>query len=93
MGTPTITSDPSVVSESAFPSCITAVPGKYGYVPPSACNANYLFNPSFAGNLGFAVVFGLSFTLHFIEAILFKKVGPVQPRLEQLYLPSSKSGG
>ncbi|KAM0503202.1 hypothetical protein ACHAP8_003244 [Fusarium lateritium] len=53
--------------------CTTAVPGKYGRVPVDACNSNYFFDPSFAANLAFCVLFGLTTTTHLVQAILFKK--------------------
>ncbi|KAK5987978.1 putative lipid transporter atnI [Cladobotryum mycophilum] len=73
--TPTITLGPTLTFTSATSSvtCTTAVPGKYGYVSPDACNSRYLFEPSFPGNLAFAVLFGLSTIIHLIEAIAFKK--------------------
>ncbi|KAF4500422.1 RTA1 domain containing protein [Fusarium agapanthi] len=45
---------------SATPSCPTAVPDKYGYVPPDSCNANYGFYLNWEDNTAFAVAFGLS---------------------------------
>ncbi|KAM0239136.1 hypothetical protein ACHAPO_003106 [Fusarium lateritium] len=53
--------------------CTTAVPGKYGRVPVDACNSNYFFDPSFAANLAFCVLFGLTTITHLVQAILFKK--------------------
>lgn len=52
----------------------SAVPGKYGHVPPDACNSYYNFYPSFEGNLAFAVLFGISTVAHLIQAIVYKKV-------------------
>ena len=70
----TIRSVPSTTSASASPSCTTATPGKYGYVPFDACNSYYNFDPSFAGNLAFAVLFGMTTAVHVVEAIAFRKV-------------------
>ncbi|KEZ41408.1 hypothetical protein SAPIO_CDS7536 [Scedosporium apiospermum] len=43
-------------TSTSSPSCITAVPGKYGAVPIDACNSNYLVVPNFGANLAFAVL-------------------------------------
>jgi hypothetical protein len=64
----------SATESSAMATCTTAVPGKYGRVPVDACNSNYFFDPSFAANLAFCVLFGLTTTAHLVQAILFKKV-------------------
>ncbi|KAF5555185.1 phospholipid-translocating ATPase [Fusarium mexicanum] len=72
MSTTTFTSTATAAS-SATATCTTAVPGKYGRVPVDACNANYFFDPSFAANLAFCVLFGMTTMVHLIQAILFKK--------------------
>ncbi|KAK2675685.1 RTA-like protein [Fusarium oxysporum f. sp. vasinfectum] len=72
MSTTTFTSTATTTS-SATATCTTAVPGKYGRVPVDACNANYFFDPSFAANLAFCVLFGMTTMVHLIQAILFKK--------------------
>ncbi|CVK89020.1 hypothetical protein FPRO06_03799 [Fusarium proliferatum] len=72
MSTTTFTSTATTAS-SATATCATAVPGKYGRVPVDACNANYFFDPSFAANLAFCVLFGMTTMVHLIQAILFKK--------------------
>ncbi|KAF3764665.1 hypothetical protein M406DRAFT_222371, partial [Cryphonectria parasitica EP155] len=54
-------------------SCTTAVPGKYGNVPITACNSNYNFDPSFSAAVAFSVLFGLLTLAHVTEAITFKK--------------------
>ncbi|KAF5561037.1 phospholipid-translocating ATPase [Fusarium phyllophilum] len=72
MSTTTFTSTATATS-SATATCTTAVPGKYGRVPVDACNANYFFDPSFAANLAFCVLFGMTTMVHLIQAILFKK--------------------
>ncbi|KAF5634482.1 phospholipid-translocating ATPase [Fusarium tjaetaba] len=73
MSTTTFTSTATTAS-SATATCTTAVPGKYGRVPVDACNANYFFDPSFAANLAFCVLFGMTTMVHLIQAILFKKL-------------------
>ncbi|KAK1707919.1 RTA1 domain-containing protein [Colletotrichum lupini] len=75
MATPTSTraSTASVTSSDLLPSCTTAVPGKYGHVPIDACNSYYAFDPSFRGNVAFAVLFGMSFVAHIAQAILYRK--------------------
>jgi hypothetical protein len=59
--------------ESSIASCTTAVPGQYGYLPPDACHAIYNFNPNFEGNLAFAILFGLTMTIHVVQAIVYRK--------------------
>ncbi|KAF5713375.1 phospholipid-translocating ATPase [Fusarium mundagurra] len=73
MSTTTFTSTATTTTSSATTTCTTAVPGKYGRVPVDACNANYFFDPSFAANLAFCVLFGMTTMVHLIQAILFKK--------------------
>jgi hypothetical protein len=58
---------------SATPSCITFAPGKDGYVPSYACNAQWSYSPSFGGALFFAIAFGISLALHIFQAFYFKK--------------------
>jgi hypothetical protein len=76
--TPTVTGLPSRTSNEPSPTCTTGVPDRYGYVPPEACNANYAYYPSFEGNLAFAVLFGLTTTVHLAQAIAYKKVRPMR---------------
>lgn len=72
--TPTSTTTPaSTTTSTATPSCTTAVPGKYGYVDPSACNAYYAFSPSFTAAIAFSVLFGIVTIIQITEAFLFKK--------------------
>ncbi|KAF7547968.1 hypothetical protein G7Z17_g7357 [Cylindrodendrum hubeiense] len=73
MATATLTESATTTAASATASCTTAVPGKYGYVPIDACNANYAFDPSFGANLAFAVLFGISSMIHLMQAIIYKK--------------------
>jgi hypothetical protein len=70
---PTQTSSATQTSQ-ASPSCTTAVPGKYGYVPEDACNSYWNYNPQFAPAVAVAIIFGMLTTTHVILAILFKKV-------------------
>jgi uncharacterized membrane protein HdeD (DUF308 family) len=60
-------------SAAATPECTTAVPGTYGHVPPSSCNALYLYNPSFTAAVAFAVLFGLLTIVHIFLAIFHRK--------------------
>ena len=71
--TTTTASHSATTAAASFPSCTTAVPGKYGYVPPDACNSDYNYNPSFGAAVAFAVLFGLVFAGHLGQAIRFKK--------------------
>ncbi|KAK3935800.1 RTA1 domain-containing protein [Diplogelasinospora grovesii] len=71
--TSTTTSLPSSTTSGASPSCTTAVPGEYGHVPLDACNSYYNFDPSYAGNLAFAILFGMTSFAHLVQAILYRK--------------------
>ena len=67
------TTHSTTTSSSSTASCTTAVPGKYGYIPPDACNSNYFYYPSFGAGIAFAVLFGLVFVAHITQAVRFKK--------------------
>lgn len=64
---------PTSTSDASFASCTTAVPGKYGHVPITACNSYYNFDPSFSAAVAVSVIFGILTLAHFAEAIIFKK--------------------
>ncbi|KAG5658346.1 hypothetical protein KAF25_010527 [Fusarium avenaceum] len=68
MSTTTYISTTTAVS-SATATCTTATPDKYGRVPVDACNSNYFFDPSFAANLAFCVLFGMT-TLRFCWVVI-----------------------
>ncbi|KAG7123811.1 lipid transporter atnI like protein [Verticillium longisporum] len=72
-GSATATYMPSATSAAAEPSCTTAVPGKHGKVPYDACNSNSNFEPDFAVNCAFAVLFGLTLGAHLVQAVTWKK--------------------
>ncbi|KAK0732323.1 RTA1 like protein-domain-containing protein [Lasiosphaeris hirsuta] len=63
----------STSTTAALPECTTAVPDSNGYVPPSACNANYGFYPSWEWNLAFAVFFGLTTLVHLVQLFAYRK--------------------
>jgi hypothetical protein len=73
MSTPTSTSAPYPTSTSSSDGCISFSPGKHGYVPPSACNAQWAYAPSFSGAIAFSTFFGTLTLAHLILAILFRK--------------------
>ncbi|EGY15725.1 RTA1 domain-containing protein [Verticillium dahliae VdLs.17] len=52
---------------------MTALPGKYGRVPYDACKFNNSFEPEFAANCAFAVLFGLTLGAHLVQAVTWKK--------------------
>jgi len=54
-------------------SCITTTPGPYDYVPTDDCRALFPYNPSFAAAIAFAILFGLSTTLHIIQSRIHRK--------------------
>src|SRR4051794_10295906 len=58
----------------AVPECTTAIPDSNGYVPPSSCNANYGFYPSWEWNLAFAIFFGLTTLAHVVQMFVYRKV-------------------
>jgi hypothetical protein len=66
---------PNITSTSpASTSCVSAMPGKNGYVPPTACNALYGYYPSFAAAIIFGLLFGIATVAHLIQAISYRKV-------------------
>ncbi|KAH7396713.1 RTA1 like protein-domain-containing protein, partial [Phaeosphaeria sp. MPI-PUGE-AT-0046c] len=48
-------------------------PDSHGYVPVSACNAQWSYSPSFPAALALSTLFGLLTLAHLILAILFRK--------------------
>ena len=72
MATPTTTLFPSTTS-TAVPSCITITPGKYGYVPPEACNAQWAYAPSFSAAVTFSVLFGILSIAQTVQAFIYRK--------------------
>lgn len=68
------TSSTATSTSSATPSCITVTPGKNGYVPEWACNSNYSYDPSFAGALVFAIIFGITTFVHIFQAVSYRKI-------------------
>ena len=73
------TMDSSTPITSTQLKCTAAVPDSNGYVPPSSCNANYGFYPSFEWNLAFAVFFGMTTLAHLIQMFVYRKVRPFFP--------------
>jgi hypothetical protein len=69
LSTSTVTSSPTATA-----SCITVTPDKNGYVPEWACNANYMYYPSFAAALTFAILFGITTILHIYQTFTHKKL-------------------
>ncbi|KAK4444548.1 putative lipid transporter atnI [Podospora aff. communis PSN243] len=63
----------STPTTAAEPQCTTAIPDANGYVPPSACNANYGYYPSWSWNLAFAVLFGLTTLIHLVQTFVYRK--------------------
>jgi hypothetical protein len=49
------------------------VPGKYGYVPPDACNANYNYYPNFNAAVAMSTLFGIVLAAHIVQAVIYKK--------------------
>jgi hypothetical protein len=74
MATTTASSTPIATSAAANATCTTAVPGRYGKVPPGSCNSIYNYDPQFAAAVAVAVIFGLLTLTHVVLAIVFRKV-------------------
>ncbi|OQE39246.1 hypothetical protein PENCOP_c007G07880 [Penicillium coprophilum] len=49
----------------------TISPDKNGWVPPSECNALYLYYPSFGAAVAAAVIFALLTMAHFVQATMY----------------------
>lgn len=60
--------------------CVYVTPGPNGYVPVTACNAYYNFNPQFAPAVAVAVIFGIFTGIHAVQGGVYKKVGPSPTR-------------
>ncbi|KAF2642685.1 hypothetical protein P280DRAFT_540584 [Massarina eburnea CBS 473.64] len=73
MSTPTSTSAASTTIVLAAASCTTVVPGKYGYVPPNACNAYWAYSPSSSAAVAISTFFGIITVAHIALAIVFRK--------------------
>lgn len=73
MATPTSSTPASTTSSAPTATCTTATPGKYGYVPPDACNAYWGYSPSFAAAIAFSTLFGILTLAHLGLAVLFRK--------------------
>ncbi len=56
-------------------------PGQHGYVPADACNANWDYNMNVELAVLFTVLFGISFSIHLVQAAYFKKFKLVWPLL------------
>jgi len=69
--TPTIT-QAATVAASATRSCITATLGKYDQVPINDCRAVWLYSPSIAAAIIFAILFGICTTRHIIQAVHYR---------------------
>ncbi|KAJ4360552.1 uncharacterized protein N0V89_001117 [Didymosphaeria variabile] len=63
----------STTTATSAPSCTTAIPGQYGYVPPDACNAQWAYSPSFTAAIAFSTLFGILTVAHLALAICFRK--------------------
>jgi hypothetical protein len=71
--TTTTTPPPSAASSSTTSTCTTAVPQKYGYVPPDACNSNYNFYPNFDAAVALTALFGVLLVGHVTQAFIYRK--------------------
>lgn len=69
----TTSNSASTATVTSTPTCTSAIPGQYGYVPPDACNAQWAYSPSFSAAVAFSVLFGILTLAHISLAILFRK--------------------
>lgn len=69
--------DQTETSDATSPGCTTAIPGKYGHVPPDACNSYYTVVPDFNSAIAFATLFGILTLIHFYQAIAYKKASHI----------------
>lgn len=65
---------PTTTIATSTATCTTAVPGKNGHVDdPTACNAYWAYNPSFAAAVLFCILFGTLTIAHLVQAFLYRK--------------------
>ncbi|ESZ96750.1 hypothetical protein SBOR_2894 [Sclerotinia borealis F-4128] len=74
MSSTTMMVDSTSETVSAIASCINLTPDKNGYVPASACNANYNFDPSFTAAIIFTLLFFIVTIAHIYQAFYHKKL-------------------
>ncbi|KAF7981054.1 hypothetical protein HWV62_35518 [Athelia sp. TMB] len=67
------TASSTSAAASATATCIYVAPGKYGYAPSYACNANYAYDPSFPAAVATASLFGLMLGLHLFQGFYYRK--------------------
>ena len=80
MATPAQTPGPNSTVQELTASCTTAVPGRHGHVPITACNSYYNYDPQFPASVAVAAIFGIFTAAHTAQAIIYKKVGlPAKP--------------
>lgn len=73
MATPTTNVLSSTTTSTAAPSCTTAVPDRYGYVPEDACNAQWAYSPSFGAAIALSILFAMLTIAHTTFAITYRK--------------------
>jgi hypothetical protein len=49
-----------------------ATPGLDGYVPAEACNALWVYFPSFAAAVAFSILFGILTIAHLVQAVVYR---------------------
>lgn len=67
----------SAATATSTATCVTATPGKYGYVPPDACNSNYNYFPNYGAAIAVTVLFGLVTLAHVVQAFVYKRVSRI----------------
>lgn len=68
---PSLSPSSSIATSTA--SCTTVTPDRNGYVPVSACNAQWAYSPSFPAAIAFSILFGVLTLAHLLIAVAFRK--------------------
>lgn len=71
----------STTTQSSETTCVIVKPGRHGYVPAGACNANWDYDVNVELAILFTVIFGISFSVHLVQAAYFKKFKLAWPLL------------
>lgn len=71
----------STTTQSSPTACVTVKPGRHGYVPAASCNANWDYDVTVELAILFTVLFGISFSIHLVQAAYFKKFNLAWPLL------------
>ncbi|PYH46498.1 RTA1 domain-containing protein [Aspergillus saccharolyticus JOP 1030-1] len=73
MSATTTAATATTATSSSTATCVTVTPDKNGYVPPGACGNIDMYEASFPAAVLFCVLFGLTTSVHILQAFMFKK--------------------